>query len=239
MRVGWLHDDPGYVGGAELTMREFAAEAPADVELVPCPPGEVAQGLDCYVVGNCQLYGAADVPKGPVVRYHHDVSTAAFDHALEPRLHLFTSPQHYEYMPHTKGVCQVVPPALDLAPYRAVADSKGEGACCVGRMAYGKGLGMLGELERPIDVYSTVPFQSFDQVRYCGPAEDVPAVLAGYEEFVFLPLAPEPFGRAVVEAWAAKRNLLVNRNVGALYYLQHAPEELDGAAEEFWRLVCE
>ena len=39
MRVGWLHDDPGYVGGAELTMREFRDAAPKGVRVVDCPPG--------------------------------------------------------------------------------------------------------------------------------------------------------------------------------------------------------
>ena len=37
MRVGWIADDPGYVGGAELTQAEFRAAAPEGVEVVDCP----------------------------------------------------------------------------------------------------------------------------------------------------------------------------------------------------------
>lgn len=240
MRVGWLHDQPGYEGGAELTMSEFRAAAPPEVEVVECPAGEVVEGLDTYVIGNAMTYAPQELGDARVVRYHHDLSRAPFDHVLpEHARHTFTSPAHYDRLPwRVKGACEVVPPALNLEPYRAVASvTEREGACCVGRMAYGKGLERLGEQNINIDVYSTVPFQSWGKVRYMGAARDVAATLAGYRRFVFLPAAFEPFGRAVVEAWAAGCDLLVNQNVGSLHYLRHDPVALDTAAVDFWEWV--
>ena len=63
-----------------------------------------------------------------------------------------------------------------------------------------------------------------------------PEILGRYERFVFLPTTVEPFGRAVVEAWAAGCELIVNRNVGALHWLEN-PAGLRTAAADFWSLV--
>lgn len=73
----------------------------------------------------------------------------------------------------------------------------------------------------------------------CRPVayDDMPALLASYETFVFLPTAVEPFGRLVVEAAAAGCKVVTNRLVGARYYLEEAPELLDGAADRFWEVV--
>lgn len=109
----------------------------------------------------------------------------------------------------------------------------------MGRMAYGKGLEFLAEYPEPVDVYSSVPVASEGSVRYRGPAENVATVLSRYRTFVFLPTAIEPFGRAVVEAWAAGLELVVNRNVGARYYIEEAPEKLETAAQDFWTVVLD
>ena len=57
---------------------------------------------------------------------------------------------------------------------------------------------------------------------------------AATERFVFLPTTVEPFGRAVVEAWAAGCELIVNRNVGALHWLENP----DGARDRGRRLLA-
>lgn len=234
MRVGWLHDDPGYLGGAELTMAEFKAVAPEDVEVIDCPAGGVLQGLDRYVVGNCMAYSR--LPDGPIVRYHHDLAVAPVDHGLEAR-HVFCSPLQRERM-GLNGEC--IPPALDLALYEQYANQNHrKGAVCVGRMAYGKGLELLAEYPEPVDVYSSVPVASEGNAIYRGSTDDPAKVLARYERFVFLPTAIEPFGRAVVEAWAAGCELVVNRNVGALHWIQHQPEKLRSAGDDFWNFVLD
>ena len=133
---------------------------------------------------------------------------------------------------------ELVPPALDLERFRLTRNlNHRTGAVCIGRMAYGKGLELLAEYPEPVDVYSSVPVNSERNARYKGAAADVPATLAQYERFVFLPTALEPFGRAVVEAWAAGLDLVVNRNVGALYWIENYPGALDSAAADFWTLV--
>jgi len=68
------------------------------------------------------------------------------------------------------------------------------------------------------------------------PQQFVPEILWRYERFVFLPTTVEPFGRAVVEAWAAGCELIVNRNVGALHWIE-SPDGLQSASADFWRLV--
>ena len=230
MRVGWLQDDPGYLGGAELTMAEFRAAAPEGVDVIDCPPGAV-DDCDTYVVGNRLSYADDEVPPG-AVRYHHDITPTNDRDAT----HVFCSPLQRERM---GGMGELIPPALDLSTFRKHRNSNHRtGAVCVGRMAYGKGLEMLAEFPEPVDVYSSVPVASERNARYRGAAVDVASVLAQYERFVFLPTALEPFGRAVVEAWAAGLELVVNRNVGALHWIMNDNEALDTAAGDFWELVC-
>lgn len=233
MRVGFLHDTMPYVGGAERTMAEFAAAAPQGVEVVWCPAGKVQRGLDRYVVGNCRSYDPGEVPAN-ATRYHHDMTLSPADEVLERRV--FCSPTQRKKL----GLMgDLIPPALRLGPLRAVAKSNHRsGAVCVGRMSYGKGMERLAEYSQPVDVYSSVPVASQGQAHYQGEATDLAKVLSQYETFVFLPTAFEPFGRAVVEAWAAGLRLVLNRNVGATYWLTERPAQLDSAAADFWRLVC-
>ena len=235
MKVGWLHDDPGYLGGAELTMREFAAAAPTDVEVVACPPREVVSGLDRYVVGNCMSYQPKEVPQH-CIRYHHDLALAPADENLKA-LHVFTSPLHLSRYPKAITGARLIPPALDLDHFK-VSNGRRRGAVCVGRMAYGKGLELLAEYEEQVDVYSSVPVASEGSAIYRGATDDPAKVLSRYERFVFLPTSIEPFGRAVVEAWAAGLELVVNKNVGSLHWIKNEPEKLLSAADDFWSLVC-
>jgi hypothetical protein len=42
-----------------------------------------------------------------------------------------------------------------------------------------------------------------------------------------------------VEAWAAGLELVVNRLVGARYWITDNPDGLETAAEDFWKVVTE
>lgn len=239
MLIGWLHDRPPFMGGAELTMREFAAAAPSGVEVIDCPPGRVATGLDRYVIGNCITYSAAEVEPvwAEAVRYHHDVAKAPADVALDAELveHVFCSPLQREWM-EMGGDC--IPPALDLDAFRRRAGANHRsGAVCIGRMAYGKGVQLLTEYGEPVDVYSTVPLTSTGSLRYQGIAEDVATTLSRYERFVFLPTSIEPFGRAIVEAWAAGLKIITNRNVGSVHWIRNDPGGLESAADDLWNRI--
>lgn len=245
MRVGWLHDDTGLLGGAELSQAEFRGASPEGVEVIECPPGADVSDLDACVVHNCVTYPAETIEllKGkPVYRYHHDLSPAG-DPKLrkwldENSTHVFCSPlqrQHYRL----NGNWPLIPPAIDLERFRSVANQNHRaGAVCVGRMSYGKGLELLAEYPERVDVYSSVPIASEGNACYQGATQDVVKTLSQYERFIFLPTAVEPFGRSVVEAWAAGLQMIVNRNVGALYWIEDAPEKLESAGQDFWELVA-
>jgi len=238
VRVGWLQDDPGYVGGAELTARELRAAAPEGIEIIDCPPGEVEQGFDRYIVHNCTSY--ASRPRG--VRYVHDLR-GGIQYGDEV---ICCSPAQAERLGYDD--CHLIPPALDLNAFRPPRqqrrNAERKGTCCIGAfMNPGKGgyrIAEWADANEPVDVYGFGPFlPEGPNVKYRGAIEPghIAQTLWGYERFAFLPTALEPFGRCVVEAWAAGCELVVNGNVGARYWIEEAPEQLETAAEDFWAVV--
>ncbi len=134
----------------------------------------------------------------------------------------------------------LVPPPVRLGdtPRR----KRPRGACWLGSGQHaGKGVLQACEWARanePVDFWGPLTLDESPWVRVKGivPHDHVPTILRLYERFVFLPTHVEPFGRAVVEAWAAGCELIVNRNVGALHWLEH-PDALRSATTDFWRLV--
>ncbi|MDP3938743.1 MAG: hypothetical protein Q8R92_11505 [Deltaproteobacteria bacterium] len=242
MKVGWLSDKSEYTGGAELTASEFRAAAPEGVEIVDCPPGEVVPELDTYVVHNCTTYGEyPERTDGPVARYLHDLR-GGFNEGDEL---IFCSPaqqDRYNLGGH------LIPPPLDLQAFRPArqqpTEIKREGACCVGAfMNPGKGGHLVSEWadrNEPVDVWGFGPFMpAGPNIRNRGRAKqnELPTILQRYERFVFLPPALEPFGRCVVEAWAAGCELIVNSNVGARWWIENEPEALETAGERFWEVI--
>ena len=101
-------------------------------------------------------------------------------------------------------------------------------------MHAGKGLLQAfewAEENEPVDFWGVAAVQVAAVARGSRPrAPSRPSTCrrssARYERFVFLPTTVEPFGRAVVEAWAAGCELIVNRNVGALHWLEN-PDGLE------------
>ena len=135
---------------------------------------------------------------------------------------------------------ELVPPALDLERFRLTRNLNHRTGACLHRAdGIRQGLGIARRVSRADRRLLIGPGHSERNARYKGAAADVPATLAQYETFVFLPTALEPFGRAVVEAWAAGLELVVNRNVGAIYWIENDPGALDSAAADFWTLVTE
>lgn len=250
MRLGWLTDPVGYVGGAELTQQEFRAAAPEDVEIIDCPPGKVGVGLDGYVANNVVHYTADDIVQtvGRLIWYHHDLSPWIRPDVrawLDVRAtHIYCSPvQRDRY--GTSGPC--IPPALDLDRYQPTRQAKRhrKGAVSVAQWRNpGKGAQQLvewAEANGHVDVYGPGDFiPAGPGIDYRGELapEGVASALFNYETFVFLPFALEPFCRSVAEAWASGCKLVVNRNIGAAHWIGEAPEKLGTAAEDFWEAVC-
>jgi glycosyltransferase involved in cell wall biosynthesis len=161
---------------------------------------------------------------------------------------VFTSPLHRDRFPHRlEREARLVPPPIDLARFRPQRSGKTPraGACWLGTAQHG-GKGLVQAFEwaeehGPVDFWGLLPEHApaSENVIAKGfvPPEHVPTILRRYERFVFLPTTTEPFGRAVVEAWAAGCELVVNRNVGALYWIEHEPRALETAGADFWRVV--
>jgi hypothetical protein len=238
----------GTIGGAELTMCEFANAAPEDVTLTDLDQA------DAVVIGNCVSFDAAliaDLEGKHVVRYHNDLARhehPALREWLEQHAaHVFTSPLH-QSLYGLDGDWPNIPPPIDAAAFRPSRqhrrNGKRSGACAIAPWQNpGKGQQLLKEWSdehEPVDVFGAgVYTPTGPNLRNLGPlmTMQVAETLWQYETFVHLPTAPEPFGRAVVEAHYAGCRLVVNRLVGALHYLENEPDALESAAADFWALV--
>lgn len=237
MRVGWLSDPPRYVGGAELTQAEFRAATPEGVEVIDCPPGGVVSGLDRYVIHNFTAYTPEDLAatSAPRFRYHHDMRRQGEVETTD----IFCSRAQRE---RKGGEGPLIPPPVDLAAYRPPKKTDRTGTCSIASWQnHGKGAHLIDDYQAangPVTVYGDGPFRP-QAADYRGPLkpEDVAETLWRYERFVFLPTAFEPFGRCVAEAHTAGCELVVNRNAGALEWLQ-TPEAMETARADFWEVVC-
>lgn len=252
MKVGWLADRSPYMGGAEMTAAEFRVAAPEGVTIWDCPPGKVIPRLDRYVIHNCVSYSPEDLTVEPAFKYWHDVGphiSQEQHEALAPAEFICTSPLQAEHMgfvvdvggPKGLVTCEFIPPGVNLEPFRKAAENAPER---LGAVAVGPWMNPAKNPQRAaewaegnggIDFYGDGPFAPLgaEPVDH----EDLPEILARYKHFVHLPSEIEPFGRSTVEAHAAGCELVLNRNVGARYWLEEAPEKLESAAQDFWELV--
>lgn len=245
MRVGWLAD-AGSTGGAELSQAEFRAAAPDDVEVVDCPPGAVQAGLDAYVIHNCVTYTVADldvIREARVFKFWHDVGPhvrpdvmAWLDHHARQ---VCCSPLQAEAMRRSTAL---IPPPVDLARFREAAGrvngSRAGTVSVASWMNPGKAPHLVQEwaaAHEPVAFFGAGPYAPSGSRPV--PYEHMPDLLASFERFVFLPTALEPFGRVVVEAWAAGCEIVTNRLVGARYWIEENPDAMETAAEDFWKLV--
>jgi hypothetical protein len=248
MRIGWLVDEPISPGGAELTQAEFRAAAPDDVEIVDCPAGGVVADLDRYVVHNCMQYTVGELKPlegRPTVKYCHDVGpwlpTDMRVWLDEHTTQVCCSPIQADHM-GLDVTC--IPPPVDLDRFAKAAErvnGNRAGAVCVASWRnYGKAPHKAAEWAAGnggIDFYGGGPLApaGCPEIAY----EGMPALLAKYKTFVYLPTVLEPFGRVVAEAWAAGCEIVTNGLVGARYWIEENPAAIDTAADDFWELVTE
>lgn len=248
MRIGWLADQADTLGGAELTQAEFRAAAPDGVEVVDCAPGAVVPDLDRYVVNNSVLYTLADyqaIGNRPTVKYWNDVGPHIQPEARtwldRHTVPVCCSPIQAKYM---NLPAQCVPPPINLDRFRAAAASVNgnrRGVVSVGSWRnFGKAPHRVAEWSASqsnvsIDFYGVGRFAPAG----CQPVayDDMPALLAKYETFVFLPAVIEPFGRLVAEAWASGCQVVTNNLVGAKWFIENDPDALESAGVDFWRIV--
>lgn len=252
MKVCWICDDPGYLGGAELTMQEFRAAAPPDVSTDASPEdadvvvlGNVASCLDAEAIGWLE--------RRPVVKYVHDMwpdgDRELRDWLIQRARLIFTSPLHAKRFGPL--VAEQIPPAIPLKkfrpprPIRRHADRRQGAVSIASWRGPGKGAQLVMEYAAEnggVAVYGPGPFLPVGpDIDYGGelPPDQVAPALWRHETFVFLPSVIEPFGRSIVEAWAAGCRIVANGLVGATYWIAEDPQALETAATDFWRVVCE
>lgn len=253
MRVGWLQDRSETVGGAELTAKSFRESAPKGIEIVDCPPGEI-QDADAYVVHNCTTYPAStsDSLRGKyVAKYLHDVyphgSPSFREDLLSKATLIFCSPLHREKFPHPfKHEGFVIPPPCDLSAQPTQSIRPKDAVWLGHALNPGKGIGnavsWANRTQTHLDFIGEGPLmpreEGFVSVKPGVPFEQVSETLQTYKQFVFLPTKLEPFGRGVVEAWAAGCDLVVNNLIGARHYIENDRKALETAAEDFWNVVA-
>lgn len=260
MRIGWLTDlDVMVAGGAEMSADALVKAAPAGVEMLFVPPEEEpSQECDAFLVFNCATYPADTrhyLEGKPIVNRvadywpHGDADLRAW--LLEwAKVTVFSSKGHYDHFPHTVGTkVKLCPAPVDVAEFQRAAGESihREDMMWMGQMFAHKGLQdavIWAEYhERRVDFFGEGPLRPRESrfCRYAGvvPYEDVPDLMATYEGFIHLPSWYEPFGRTVIEAWAAGCKLFVNNNIGAMWWLQNEIDAVRDGAGMFWKIVEE
>jgi glycosyltransferase involved in cell wall biosynthesis len=252
------------MGGAELTQKGFRQCAPPHIQILSSHPEEIPTDVDGYVVHNCTEYSASLIPllsSKPVIKYHHDLWPHG-DHALRAficdyALQIYTSEPHYNWFRKCwtgRSDYHLVPPYINYSIWRQAkteeADSPPLGdACWFGRFFPEKGIKQVEEWaeenEKVVAFYGSGPSKPrpSEFVRLAGSIAygDLPPIIAQYATMIHLPLEREPFGRSVAEAHAAGLEIVTNGRVGARWWIENQPHQLDeeNTGRAFWHLVEE
>ena len=258
MKVGWLADpgntDGTGIGGAELTALEFRRRPPTASRSARSAPTRSTRSATATSSPSSTAPTTRPKPshalKGKrVVRYWSDIAPFG-DPDLTRWLvanaaNVFCSPLHHERFPWRNGSraeYHLIPPPVALDRFRDAAQrSQGRaGACSISAW---RGWGKIPHLSArwgenngvELDFYGGGPCapEGSQQILYA----DMPDLLARYETFVYLPAQLEPFCRMVAEADAAGCQVVTNRLVGALYWLENDRGALETATQDFWKLV--
>lgn len=262
VKIGWLSDTLRVHGGAEISDNAFIDGRPTGVEIVHCPPQKrPPDDIDIFVVNNCVTYDAKWIEcleRVPVVKHCHDLWPYGdpilrrwiLEHAAEI---IFNSLKQLSLFNYSfKAEPRFVHPSVDVARIRrAVSDFKGEreGILFLGRIEAGKGVQYaidwsIANDER-IDFYGQANdrmmlSQIVKPSRYCGEVapDDVPALLARYKMFFYVPMLDDLCGRTMVEASAAGMEIEAIGDADAF----HDWLDLDAcqnAPADFWRIVLD
>ena len=262
MKIGWLADQIGYIGGAEISGSMLVNHAPdwAEIEFCPAnrrPPDDIdlwmLQNVVTYDARWCEvLFGAPIIkefrdpwhPGDPIFR-RFVLDTAG--------LLIYNSKLARDRCPWYQGQpTAIVPPPVDLEVFRdaALPDEQRSGNLFVGRIDFAKGVHRaidwaLGTGES-LDIYGTGEFgwgrDLPQRIRFHGPQAytRMPLLFGQAKRFVFLPGAYESYSRTTVEAWAAGCELILDQDkIGAIEWLRENPQaiEMDAAIGAFWNTV--
>lgn len=253
MKIAWLADNEGYQGSATLSQVQLRLMAPEQLEIIDVAPLEVGriEGCDAVCIHSALTYDDSMIPllEGkPVIRCWYDMGgrgdRGLSRWTLENATNVFSSPLHRDrFVESLPASSELIPQPIALERFRR-EKRKTRGTCWVGwAMNPGKGLVLIAEwaaVNEPVDFWGEGIFlpPASDVVEQRGsiPPGEVPEVVSLYNRFISLPTMIEPFGRGVIEAWAAGCDLVVNRNVGARHWIEN-PDALETAGPDYWAAV--
>jgi glycosyltransferase involved in cell wall biosynthesis len=244
------------MGGAELTCRDLLSQVPDDIEVLPVTPDMAhVPAADVYVLQNIVSYSYEQILQimgRPAIKQIHDMWPDGDDRVRTTILQsgkfdlLFSSHLHVEKFrwqikPQT---VYISPPGIDLSSFKP-SDTRSDRTLWVGRMFHGKGVAAAARWAHNrgfrIDFYGFGPnVEDVPKDWYMGQLdpEEVPAVMAKYKRYIFVPTEVEPFGRTTVEAWKSGCTLIVNKNIGAMEWVSPTRRvALPKSIEAFWLVV--
>lgn len=264
VRVGWLQQDIGIKGGAEMSCSALIKNAPDWAEVIYCPPNyRPPRDIDVFVIQNSATYDARwieELALKPVIRHVRDPWFAGsaqlrrwlLDNAEKL---IFSSPVQRDELraryPFRLGKSHCIPVPVDLEPFKAAAQpaDQRQGTVFVGRCDVYKGAPWVVDwsirTSEPLTLIGDNRYMQFGAlppwIKFAGqiPHSRMPQILGGAKTYIAAPFWCEAFGRSVVEAWAAGCELNVTGQVGAMWWIENEPERLgyDGPIGEFWDIV--
>lgn len=264
VKIGWLADDVGMVGGAELSGATLVNHAPKWAEIVFCPRNRKPDpDIDVFVLQNVFTYEARWIDaleEKTLIKHFRDPwhpGDIAFRRFVldTAAAFIFNSPPAFDHCPWdiARARAYFVPPPVDLDTFRAAARPQEErhGNVYLGRVDMVKGIHRALDWAlvhcEPLDVYgpiNTVPPSVPGGVSFHGPVgyAAVPSILGAAKRFVFLPGAEESYSRTTIEAWAAGCEMVTDKRlIGAWWWLENSADALEGdrPVTAFWNTIAE
>ncbi len=262
--IGWLKDNPGFIGGAEVSWGMLLDDKPFDIELIYCPPNKrpPRDEIDAYIVQNNVSYDARwieELALKPVIKQVRDpwaVGNARLRRWLldNSALLIFNSPVQLEWFGFPVGPdvpVRLIPPPIHVSEFGAAAlpyeerdienlfvgrvgPTKGAHLAIDYALRTGQGLDLVGDVVRG-SRFGNLP----DSIRLHGfvPPDKMPKWYGRAKSFILHPTWVESFGRVVAEAWAAGCELKVEGRVGALWWIENRPYDIARGSDLFWSAV--
>ena len=262
VKIGWLKDNPGFIGGAEVSWSILMQNAPNWVKLIYCPPNKRPPDVDLFIVQNNVQYDKRwieELSLKPVIKQIRD-PWAVGDSVLRrwlldnSELLIFNSQPHIDYFGFNfTRPFAIIPPPIDLATYQeaALPVNEREGNIFVGRVGPTKGAHLaidwaLQTGER-LDLYGQNFGHSYgalpDNIQFHGFVHHarMPYIMGKAKRLLLFPMWIESFGRVVAEAWAAGCGLLVEpiERVGAMWWIEQQQDDIGNGVAMFWDAVAE
>jgi glycosyltransferase involved in cell wall biosynthesis len=141
-----------------------------------------------------------------------------------------------------KELAHFVPSPIDIGKFKSDNTDRNGKALWVGRLHRNKGvtnaIHWAESNDVTLDIYG---YGATDMAgeRYRGEVSNdaLPALLADYSQFVFLPGSPDACPRTTIEAYMAGCELVINDYVGSKYWFTQQPNALTSATSDFWRVI--